>query len=260
MNYQKVRLDQLNFSSTPVRLRRSEQYMQQLKTSLEATGGPMVPLILRDLGGREYIIVAGESRAKALRSLGYPPDYEVPALIGDFDDGQALEYGLVDNYVRAPLSTFEEALVVRSLMRYYEMSQRAIALKLGKTEQHICRLLAVFELDNEVQQALHDGEITLGHAAELAPLKGAPEQQRRLLAEIGERSLSVRATRTRVRELTGEGESWIIHPGEVWVSKHAKVSVYPGARGYKVDFSFTTADEFDRILTILQNRLSAAAE
>jgi len=43
------------------------------------------------------------------------------------------------------------------------------------------------------------------------------------------------------------------------VSKHAKVSVYPSARGYKVDFSFTTAEEFARIVTILQNRLNAGA-
>jgi ParB family chromosome partitioning protein len=260
MEYQNVRLDQLNFSSTPVRLHRSGPFMQQLKTSLQATDGPVEPLILRDLGGREYIVVAGESRVRALLDLGYPPNYEVPALIGEFDDGQALEYGLVDNYVRAPLSAYEEALVVQSLISYYEVSQRQIALKLGKTEQHICRLLAVFDLIEEVRRALHEGEITLGHAVEFTPLKDAPEQQRRLLAEIGERSLSVRATRTRVRELTGEGGNWIIHPGEVWVSKHAKVSVYPGARGYQVDFSFTTADEFASILTVLQNRLSVAAE
>lgn len=100
MKYKKVRLDQLNFSSTPVRLRRSDQYMQQLKISLEATGGPVEPLILRDLSGTEYIIVAGESRAKALSDLGYPPNYRVPALVGEFDDATALEYGLVDNYVR----------------------------------------------------------------------------------------------------------------------------------------------------------------
>ncbi|MCF7949692.1 MAG: ParB/Srx family N-terminal domain-containing protein, partial [Spirochaetia bacterium] len=69
MEYKKVRLDQLNFSSTPVRLYRSEQSMKQLKASLEATDGPIDPVILRSLGGSEYIIVAGESRVKALGEL-----------------------------------------------------------------------------------------------------------------------------------------------------------------------------------------------
>ena len=258
MKYQNVRLDQLNFSSTPVRLRRSRQYMEQLGTSLEATGGPVEPLILRDLGGSEYIIVAGESRAKALLDLGYPPNYEVPALVGEFDDGTALEYGLVDNYVRAPLSAYEEALVVRSLVEYYGMSQRKIARKLGKTDQHVSRLLSVFELIEEVRRALHEGEITLGHAVELGPLRDAPHSQKQLLSEITERGMSVKATRTRVRELLGEGDEWIIRPGEVWVSSDAKVSIHPSSRGYKVDFSFSTAEEFARIVTVLQNRVSGA--
>lgn len=259
MEYRNVRLDQLNFSSMPVRRRRSVRYLEQLKSSLEATGGPVTPLILRELGGREYIVVAGESRVQALLELGYPPDYRVPALVGEFDDGQALECGLVENYVRAPLSAYEEALVVRSLIDYYGGSQSAIARKLGKSEQHISRLLGVFELTEEVQRALHEGEISLGHAVEFAPLRETPELQRQLLTEIGERALSVRAVRTRVRELLGEDENWIMRPGEVWVSKQAKLAVYPRSGGYKVDFSFTTAEEFASILTILHNRLSAEA-
>jgi len=234
--------------------------MQQLGTSLEATGGPIEPLILRDLGGTEYIIVAGESRAKALHDLGYPPNYEVPALIGEFDDGTALEFGLVDNYVRASLSAYEEALVVRSLIEYYEMSQREVAQKIGKNEHHVSRLLSVFDQVEEVGQLLYEGAITLAHAAELVPLKDAPQLQRRVLQEILARGLNVKATRVRVRELLGDGAGWIIKPGEVWVSKEAKVSVYPSGKGYKVDFSFTTTEEFDQIFTVLKNRLSSKTE
>lgn len=255
MKFKKVRLDQLNFSSTPVRLYRSEQSMQQLKTSLEATGGPIDPLILRDLGGSEYIIVAGESRVKALGELGYRPDYKVPALIGDFDDRTALEYGLVENYVRTPLSAYEEALVVRSLVEYYQMSQREVAERLGKTEQHISRLLGVFELVEEVRTALHEGEITLGLAVELQALKAQPDLQRQMLSEIRAQGLSVKAARTRIRELLGEGGDWIIKPGELWVSKESRVEVHPSGKGFKVDFSFTTAEEFDKIVAFLRNRM-----
>jgi ParB family chromosome partitioning protein len=234
--------------------------MQQLKASLKATDGPIDPVILRDIGSSEYIIVAGESRVKALLELGYPPNYKVPALLGDFDDRKALEYGLIDNYVRAPITAYEEALVVRSLVSYYDMSQRDIADKLGKTEQHISRLLSVFDLVEEVQNALHEGRITLGHAVEIHALLDSPKKQRKLLSEITERGLNVKTTRTRVRELLGEGEDWIIRPGEVWVSKEARVSIHPSGKGYKVDFSFATADEFDKIVTVLRNRLNGSGD
>ncbi len=152
-------------------------------------------MILCDLGSSEYIIVAGESRVKELLELGYPQDYKIPALLGDFGD----------------------------------------------------------------RNALHEGTISLDHAAELHVLLDSPKKQRRFLAEVIERGLSVKAARTRARELSGEGENWIIRPGEVWVSKEAKVAVYPSGKGYKVDFSFTTPEDFERIVTVLRNRLNGDA-
>ncbi len=80
---------------------------------------------------------------------------------------------------------------VQPLIRYYGISQKDVALKLGKTEQHISRLLAVFDLTEEVRQSLHAGEISLGHAVEFGPLRDAPQQQKRLLAEITERGLGM---------------------------------------------------------------------
>ncbi len=106
-----------------------------------------------------------------------------------------------------------------------------------------------------MRTALHEGRINLGHAAELLPLKDAPELQRQVLTEILERGLSVKMLRTRVRELLGEATEWIIEPGELWVSKAARVAVHPAGSGYKVDFSFTTADEFDTIVNFLRKRL-----
>lgn len=132
MKYKKVRLDQLNFSSTPVRLRRSSTYMEQLKSSLRATDGPVDPVILRDSGSSEYIIAAGESRVKALIELGHPSDYKVPALLGDFDDRKALEYGLVE----------------------------------------------------EARNALYEGTISLGPAAELHVLLDSPKKQHRRIRKL----------------------------------------------------------------------------
>ncbi len=255
MEYQKVRLDQLNFTSTPVRLKRSGEYMRQLKSSLTATKGPIDPLIVRDLGGDEYVVVAGESRVQALTELGYPPDYEVPCLVGRFDDQTALEYGLIENYVRNPLTAYEEALVIRSLVRYYKLSQREVASKLGKSEQHISHVLSIFDLTEEVQQALHEGSITLAHARELKALRDSKANQRLILREITMRGLSVKATRTRIQELMGEGKRWIIDPGENRISEQSKVRVHPASGGYKVDFTFSTTEEFEEAIEYLRSRL-----
>ena len=255
MEYKKVRLDRLSFTSSPVRLNRSDDYMRQLKASLSATDGPIDPIIVRDLGNSHFEIVAGESRVQALSELAYPPDYELPCLVGDFDDKTALEYGLIENYVRNPLSPYEEALVIRSLVHYYKMSQRDVASKLGKSEQHISHILSVFSLIDEVTQALHEGRISLAHARELYALRDSPHNQRLILNEIIRRRLSVKETRTRIRELTGEGKGWIIQPGDIKLSKNAKVSVHPAAKGYKVNFSFTSEEEFEQAISYLQNRL-----
>lgn len=255
MKYQKVRLDRLNFTSSPVRLSRSEEAMEQLKSSLEATDGPIYPVIVRELGRGEYVVVAGESRVLAMTDLNYPPDYEVHCLVGSFDDKTALEYSLIENYVRSPLSPYEEALVIRSLVKYYALSQREIAAKLGKSEHHISHVLSVFELSEEVQGALHEGRISLGHARELYALRDSKANQRLMLSEIVARGLSVKAARTRIREFLGEGREWIIEPGEAWFSKKAKASIHPDGDKYKVSFTFSTGDEFEQILSYLRAKM-----
>ncbi|SRR6056297_144532 len=260
MKFQKVRLDRLNFTGTPVRLKRSEQSMEQLKTSLKATEGPIDPIIARDLGGSEFVVVAGESRVQAMIELGYPLNYEVPCLVGVFDDKTALEYGLIENYVRNPLTPYEEALVIRSLVEYYNLTQREVAAKLGKTEQYISHVLSVFNLIDDVKQALHEGKITLGHARELYVLRNSKANQRLMLKEIISRGLNVKATRTRIREFLGEGKEWIIEPGEVWLSKRAKVVINPAREGYKVDFSFSNTEEFEQVVAFLRGRMKSKKE
>lgn len=255
MEYKKVRLDKLNFTSMPVRLNRSDEYMRQLKSSLDATEGPIDPIIVRDLGGAEYVVVAGESRVQALSELGYPPDYEVPCLIGKFDDKTAMEYGLIENYVRNPLTPYEEALVMRSLVSYYGLTQREIAAKLGKSPQHISHVLSVFELTDEVTGALHEGRITLGHARALYTLRDSNPNQRLILKEILRWGLSVKATTTRIQQLIGAGKNWIIEPGEVWLSKKARVNVHPTGDKYKVDFTFSNVEELEQVVEFLRGRL-----
>ncbi len=255
MEYRSLRIDQLNFTATPVRRNRTDQAMERLKNSIAATAGPIDPLLVRELGGREYIVVAGESRLRALIELGYPPDSPVPCLVGTFDDRQATEYALIENCVRSPLTPYEEALALRVLHRDWGMKQKRLAELLGRSRQQIGHLLEIFELLPEVRAALHLEEITLGHARVLYLLRNSARLQKRLLEEIRSRGLSVRAASTRARELNGEGARWLIDPGDVWVSKAARLSIHPGASGYRVNFTFENGEELEQLLMVLRNRL-----
>jgi ParB family chromosome partitioning protein len=229
--------------------------MEQLKKSIKETDGPIDPLMVKDLGKGEYVVVSGETRLKALIELGYPPDYKVPCLVDEFSDEKALEYALIENFVRQPLTPYEEALVVKTLIEGYRFRQKDLAQRLGKNKQYVTNLLGIFRLIEGVQEALHQGKITLEHAKSLYPLRDSLDLQEKVLNEVLARNLNVEETKTRVKELSGEGKNWFIKPGTVWVSKNSRVSLHPVGRRFKLYASFGSKEELGKIMKIIKNRI-----
>jgi len=255
MKLKNIRLDKLNFSSTPVRLRRTETAMEELKQSIKATDGPIDPLIVRDMGTDEYIVVAGETRLKAMMELGYKTTHQVPCLIDSFSDEEALEYGLIENLVRQKLTPYEEALVVKRLVDDYGYQQSDLAKRLGKSKQQINNLLGVFSLINEVKEALHAGKITLGHARVLYALRDNKQKQKNALDEIIAKNLSRTETETLIKKLLGNNKDWFVKPGTVYISKNSKLSVHPSGDGFQFNGRFTNKEELLKIIKALNNRI-----
>jgi len=256
MKLKEIRLDKLNFTSTPVRKGRSAAAFERLKQSIKATVQPLVPPVVRDLGTDEFIIVDGETRVKAMLELGYAPNFKVQCLVGNFTDEEALEFGLIENILRQALTPYEEAEAVKTLVKDYGYKQLDVAQKLGKNKTYISELLAVFGLVKEALTALRNSDITLGHARAMLPLRNAPEKQGTVLRKILQRGLSKQETAVEVKRALKMGDNWFLNPVSVSLSKEVHVNIQPKGKGMYIGFSASSVQDVESVLKYLRKKIT----
>ncbi|MFE7084672.1 ParB/RepB/Spo0J family partition protein, partial [Priestia megaterium] len=122
---------------------------------------------------------------------------KIPAIIKDFSDTETASVALIENLQREELSSIEEAHAYARLLELHDLTQEALAQRLGKGQSTIANKLRLLKLPEPVQDAIMEKKITERHARALIPLK-QPELQVTLLAEIIEKSLNVKQTEDRV--------------------------------------------------------------
>lgn len=149
--------------------------------------GIVQPILVRELRGvaDRYEIIAGERRWRAAQKVGL---HEVPVVIHDVDDKQALEIAIIENVQRSDLNALEEAFGYQQLTDEYKYSQSQLAEVIGKSRSHIANTLRLLKLPQPVQEYLRSGQLTAGHARALVTLAD-PEAAARRIVEAG---LSVR--------------------------------------------------------------------
>ena len=159
--------------------------LEELVQSIRAQG-VLQPLIVRPRSdGRGYEIVAGERRWRAAQRV---PLHEIPAVVRDLSDGEALEIALIENVQRADLNALEEAQGYAQLIEHFGYTQQQLASSISKSRSHIANSLRLLSLPDEVKAHLETGALTAGHARTLVS-SAEPEV---LAREIIERGLSVR--------------------------------------------------------------------
>jgi ParB family transcriptional regulator, chromosome partitioning protein len=126
--------------------------------------GLLQPLVVRQRGNGEYEIVAGERRWRAAQRAGI---HEVPVLIRDLSDGEALEIALIENIQRADLNALEEARAYQQLMDQFDYTQQQLADSVGKSRSHIANTIRLLSLPESVRRHIEDGALTAGHARAL---------------------------------------------------------------------------------------------
>jgi ParB family chromosome partitioning protein len=128
--------------------------------------GILQPLIVRPHPTRtgSYEIIAGERRWRAAQQARL---HEVPALVRELSDGEALEIALVENLQRENLSPVEEAEAYRRLMDEFSHTQEALAKIVGKSRSHVANMLRLLQLPANAKEMLMDGRLTAGHARAL---------------------------------------------------------------------------------------------
>jgi ParB family chromosome partitioning protein len=144
--------------------------------------GVVQPLIVRPVAGAKdsYEIVAGERRWRAAQKAGL---HDVPVLVREASDKEALELAIIENVQRADLNALEEAQGYRQLIDQYKYTQSELAGVIGKSRSHIANTLRLLNLPEAVHAFILDGRLTAGHARALLTVDDPHAAARRILNE-----------------------------------------------------------------------------
>ena len=151
--------------------------------------GIIQPITVRKIGRNEFQIISGERRYQASKLAGID---ELPCFIRIADDQHMLEMAIVENVQRKDLNAIEIALSYQRLIDECNLSQEELGKKVSKNRSTVANFLRLLKLPIEIQKALRDDKITMGHARALLALSNEKEMLL-TLNEILENNLSVRA-------------------------------------------------------------------
>jgi len=236
----------------------SDTELDELAASLRERG-IIQPIVARAVHGTTdaFEIIAGERRWRAAQRAGL---HEVPVVIVEATDGEALQLAIIENVQRADLNPLEEAEGYRSLIRDFSHSQDDVARMVGKSRSHVANTLRLQTLPDRVREHIHAGRLSAGHARALIGNHDAE----RLADEIVTRGLNVRQVEEIARE-TGEksGKHQTNGKARARAAKNADtlalekrlsdalgfaVTIENGARGGTLSIRYRSLDQLDDIV------------
>lgn len=184
-----------------------DETLAELSASI-AEHGLLQPIAVRPKPSGGYLIVAGERRWRASRMAGLT---EVPVIVKDVTDEQAMELALVENLQREDLDPVEEAAGIRELMTRCDLTQEQAARKLGKSRSALANSLRLLSLPETVLELLKSGFITIGHAKVILGLP-MPELQEEAAQMIADNQLNVRQAEALCKKLAKPAKEPVAAP------------------------------------------------
>ena len=229
--------------------------LQSLADSIKSQG-LVQPILVRSVANKNsYEIVAGERRWRAAQIAGL---HDIPVIIKDVSDNEAMCLALIENIQREDLNPLEEAGALERLINEFEMTHDAVADAVGRSRPAVSNLLRLLELDDSVKKMLETGKLDMGHARALLSL--SPDKQLESATKILKQGLSVRATENLVKQLLdgnqhsrtkNDAKDSNITKLENDLSERiaAKVSITHQSSGKgKLQISYNSLDELEGIL------------
>ncbi len=183
------------------RLNFEDRGLEELANSIKQHG-IIQPLVLRRVGDK-FEIIAGERRFKAASMAGLET---VPAVIAQIDDNKSAEVAIVENVQRRDLSAIEEARSYKNLLDKGYLTQTELAKKMGLSQSAIANKLRLLNLDETVQEALLNNEISERHARSLLVLP-THEEQKKWLDKIIKERMTVRELDEAIKNLNEDNET-----------------------------------------------------
>lgn len=220
--------------------------------------GVLQPVVVREAGEGLYELVAGERRWRAAAKAGVTT---IPAVVREVGEDRLLELALIENVQREDLNVLEQARAYRQVMSTLELTQEAVAARLGLQRSTLANALRLLELPEELQGLVSRGTLSAGHARAILGITDA-EAQMALAKRVVADGLSVRATEALVAGLLGgPGKS---AKGVKEKAAHIreledrlkrtlglKVTVREKRRGGRIIIDFGSHDDFDRLMGLL---------
>ncbi|MCQ9207877.1 MAG: ParB/RepB/Spo0J family partition protein [Omnitrophica bacterium] len=181
-----LKISEISASRFQPRKKTNPEKMEELIASIKEKG-VIQPVLVRPKDGG-YELIAGERRLSAAKKLGFR---QLPVIIKDVEDAEALQLALIENIQREELNPLEEAQAYQQLISEFGYSQEKIARVVGKNASSVSNTLRLLKLPVTIQDALRQGLISMGHARTILAIKGLVEQERIFKRTVAKR-LSVR--------------------------------------------------------------------
>jgi ParB family chromosome partitioning protein len=237
--------------------------LDELVASLRERG-IIQPIVARPVHGATdvYEIIAGERRWRAAQRAGL---HEVPVVIIEANDAEALQLAIIENVQRADLNPLEEAEGYRALIEEFGNSQDEIAKIVGKSRSHVANTLRLLKLPETIKSYIHAGKLFAGHARMLI---GQPDAER-LAEEIVAHGLNVRQVENLAREAAERGGKSRARAVRRGAAKNANlvalekrisdalglaISIKEAKRGGVLTIRYRNLDQLDDVLRRLEKR------
>ncbi len=252
-----IPIDKIKTNPYQPRTEFDEESIRELAQSISAVG-LIQPLVVRKLPDGTFQLIAGERRLRALKELGWAT---APAYVRDVDeDINMLELALIENLQREDLNPMEIAITYQRLIEECQYTHEELAKRVGKDRSTVTNYIRLLQLEPEIQVAVRDGQISMGHARALLGLSDK-ETRLKLLKEIIEKGLSVRqieelVKKTQLKKSNTSKTKHIPIFEEVSQKLSEKWAVPVKVQGRspkkgKIVIEFRSEDEFRKILDLL---------
>lgn len=222
-----------------------EQPLADLAASIKEKG-VLSPILVRPIGADRYEIVAGERRWRAAQIAKL---HDVPVVVRDLADDQALEIAIIENVQRADLNAIEEGAAYDELITHFGRTQEDVAREVGKSRSHVANTIRLLRLPDQVKAWIREGKLTAGHARTLLGAADPEARARELIA--GEMTVRQAEQRSAKKKPGGKpAKDPNIADLEASISNRLGLTVHiihKGDKGGEIKITYKSLEQLDEL-------------
>ncbi len=257
-----IDIDDIKINPFQPRVEFDEDALAELSQSIKELG-IIQPITVRKIKNKEFQIISGERRFRASKLAGLK---KIIAFVRDADDQKMLEMALVENIQREDLNAVEVAVTYQRLMDECQLTQEKLSERVGKKRTTVSNYLRLLKLPADIQVAVRDKKIAMGHARALISIEDENAQMKVFYRVVAE-GLSVRAVEQLVRELNSPvkkelkkqknpislPEKHVAYKNKMTEKFATDVEIKRNEKGKgSLVIAFKDDDEFERIMNLIQ--------